>query len=77
MTAQNLSRAQRRVMDAGHRLANTFYATVRLYDANWSLTGHALRKTCDELCMMGLLDEDQSKLSEDGRGDFEYVRVAQ
>jgi hypothetical protein len=69
----NLTAAQSRVMRAARRAAYTRSAIVVLFDADGNEIGHARRRTCDALCRLDLLDEDQSKLGEDGHGDFEFV----
>jgi hypothetical protein len=70
-----MTAAERRIMSAHRRYANTRWSRVLLYDANGNPIGSAHRRTCDRLIAVGLLDEDQSKLGDDGHGDFEYVLV--
>jgi hypothetical protein len=65
--------AYRRILTAQRRAAYTGSARVALFDKRDELIGYALRSTCDALVLRGYLDEDQSRLSDDGHGDFEYV----
>jgi hypothetical protein len=67
--------AHRRIMSAARRAAYTRSAIVALFDADDNLIGHCRRRTCEQLSLAGLLDEDQSKLNDDGHGDFEYVKT--
>jgi hypothetical protein len=68
-----MTAAERRIMSAHRRFANTRWSRVLLYDDCGQPIGSAHRRTCDRLVSRGLLDEDQSTLNDDGHGDFEYV----
>jgi hypothetical protein len=68
-----VTRTQKRILNAARRMCHTSSAVVELYDAEGGFIGTCRRRTCDRLCLMDKLTEDQSQLNDEGKGTFRFV----